>query len=197
MPLMPPCPLLLDPSLSYLSCSRLRSCPCCSYYSAIRKAQRLEKRSVSGAPGLAHITTDAEMSPTDGQLSTPTTQTNSPTNPTAAGSADAAAMGIVMRYTSDGKSSSPSSPSGKRKQRTAAASDAAVALLGGGFGQPAVTALMCAGPGEAPGEEGMANTIPMVTAEADVASIVAESEVAAFDDATPIASASVCVARLD
>ena len=162
-----------------------------SYYSAIRKAQRLEKRSVP-APSAISVTADAEMSASDGNVSTPT-QGCSPEAYQPKGGVmtetAAAAMGIVMRHAQS--STSPNgSPSGKRKQRPPAFSEL------GGVVQPASPAVLTATDATIPA--GLAGTtafaVPaMAIAEAQVAvaevavaeaavpaTAVAESEVAAL-----------------
>jgi len=82
------------------------------YYSAIRKAQRLEKRSVAGPASLS-VMSDTDLE--EGQPTPPAG--NSPNLKPPPEQTDAAEKGMVMRHTQSGASPQGSPTTGKRKQR--------------------------------------------------------------------------------
>ena len=93
------------------------------YYSAIRKAQRLEKRGSAsgqgGGGGPAHLLIDGDAPASDG-LPTPSTAANSPMKSSPA--ADTAALGMGMRHSNSSPELRASSPKRKRTDKGPAAS---------------------------------------------------------------------------
>ena len=150
------------------------------YYSAIRKAQRLERRTSTGGTVLVLDATDGSASeghPTPPAGNSPLTMTvaavpGAPAPATVNGQADTAAKGIVMRHHAGAAGSPQVSPtSGKRKQRpTPTASDAAPSGGETSGAQPAAET------------QPAAQTQPAGSASVPVAvAQVAEAEVAKID----------------